>query len=867
MMRGAKQLMSRFGLGRWGTGPHAGSPCAHTSSSHTPPSTLKFAATICALATALSLWAHSGIEPGHAQTTSGGTTSGATSGPVPNAPVNPFNLNPIDPRTGRPFSSFPPQKGGILGGPTKKPDKAQPLLLEGDELIYDTKNNRVIARGNVQIYFDDYVLTGDQVTYDQNANTLTAEGNVQIKEPNGNIVRGDKLITTDDFRDAFIQSLSAVGKDDTRIAARRAVRKDGNVTEFENGKFTPCKNDPGQPPLWCVSAQRIVHDQQAASIVYQDAQFELLGVPIFWLPFFSHSDPSAKRRTGFLVPEIGTSSALGTMVTIPYYIAVAPNADFLFHPKYLSKQGELWQGDWRHRIAAGDVRGEYTVKIAGIDQDGKNLPGLVDQATRDKLNGWRGSLQTTGVFSLASWWKFGWDITLESDDTFRRFYKLDSVLTTDRVNTVFLEGISGRNYFSTKFYQLGGLLLQDPAATTSFVSPVIDYNYIFDQPVLGGELSFNGNATNLTRKTGTDSARVSAEANWRRKIVDPLGQVYTPFAKARGDVTRFSDGFNPDLNTAIADETVVRATAAVGLTYSFPFVAHGLDASHIVEPIGQIIVRPNSITQRRLPDEDAKSLVWDDTLLFDTDKFSGYDRIETGTRANVGLQYTFQANKGGYARFIAGQSFQLAGQNQFTNPGLVPDALNGATTIGGTTVAGTQVANFSPRSGLNTDRSDYVLGAYLAPTKNFRIVAQGRFDEQELSLRRANIFSSANLGPLQVATQYSYTRDDRQLNILQSEQEILGAVTLKLTDRWAIGALSRYDIDANLLLQQQYQIKYSDECFVLTATYTDNNITNTSVDLKPDRSLMLRFELKYLGDFRYKTDLTDNAFGTNAPPK
>ena len=175
--------------------------------------------------------------------------------PSPAAPnpaaVNPFQLNlinPIDPRTGQMMSSFPQQQGGIFGGPRKKPDKVQPLLLEGDELIYDTRNNRVIARGNVQIYFDDYVLTGDQITYDQSANTLTAEGNVQIREPNGNIVRGDKLITTDDFRDAFIQSLSAVGKDDTRIAARRAVRKDGNVTEFENSKFTPCKNDPVQPP-------------------------------------------------------------------------------------------------------------------------------------------------------------------------------------------------------------------------------------------------------------------------------------------------------------------------------------------------------------------------------------------------------------------------------------------------------------------------------------------------------------------------------------------------------------------------------------------------------------------------------------------
>ncbi|MBS0244781.1 MAG: LPS-assembly protein LptD, partial [Proteobacteria bacterium] len=207
-------------------------------------------------------------------------------------------------------SSFPTIPGGPLGN-MQKIDKSQPLYLQGDELIYDTRNNRVIARGSVEIYFNNYVLTADQVVYDQSANTLTAKGNAQIKEPNGNIVRGDEIVATSDFRDAFIESLSAIGRDDTRIAARRAVRKDGNVTEFEQGRYTACKNDPGKPPLWCVSGARIVHDQQAATITYQDAQFELFGVPVFYLPYFEHGDPSTKRRTGFLMPEYTSSTDLG----------------------------------------------------------------------------------------------------------------------------------------------------------------------------------------------------------------------------------------------------------------------------------------------------------------------------------------------------------------------------------------------------------------------------------------------------------------------------------------------------------------------------------------------------------------------------
>ena len=119
----------------------------------------------------------------------------------------------------------------------------------------------------------------------------------------------------------------------------------------------------------------------------------------------------------------------------------------------------------------------------------------------------------------------------------------------------------------------------------------------------------------------------------------------------------------------------------------------------MIEPTAQIIVRQNRVDQRRLPDEDAKSLVFDDTLLFDIDKFSGYDRFETGTRANVGLQYTFQANNGVYARPCSARAT--------TWPARTPTPIR----------ASTRPAkfNFSPVSGLETNRSDYVAGLYLSP--------------------------------------------------------------------------------------------------------------------------------------------------------
>ena len=749
---------------------------------------------------------------------------------------------------------FKKSKGGIFGGTPAKVDRAAPLYLQGDELIYDTANNRVIAIGNVEIVFNNYILTADRVVYDQGAQTLTAEGNAQLQEPNGNIVRADKLTATDDFREAFVQALSVTARDDTRITARRAVRREGNVTEFEQGRFTPCRTDGSSPPLWCISAARVTHDQQAGTITYQDAAFEFFGVPVLYMPWFSHADPSVKRRTGFLSPEYGHTNTLGTTLSVPYYFALAPNYDFTFNPMYTSRQGVLWQGEWRHRVNWGDIRGTYNIKVAGIDQDVNTLPGTPDP----KLDGWRGSVQTRGLFSLSTWWRFGWDVTVESDDAFRRFYKLDSLLQTDRINTVYLQGMSERNYFAATLYHFGSLLVDGGADAASRVLPVIDYNYVVDRPVAGGELAFNMNAVSLTRSNSaaTDMHRASFDGRWRSKVVDGLGQVWTPYVSARGDVTSFQNAWDPNNNTW-EDGSMTRALGTAALTYAYPFVKHTGAGSHIVEPIGQVVTRTAVASQRRLPDEDAKSLVWDDTLLFDVDKFSGWDRVETGTRANVGVQYTYQATGGAYARFILGQSYQVAGVNAFNNPGQLPAP--------GQPPSPSDPFIFNSKSGLETTRSDYVLGAYLAPADGFRLVSQARFDDKDLSLRRNDTYTSFTAGPLTAQVQYSYMRFNPDQPTDKPEQEVQFGGALRLTDRWTLLGGIRYDIDTRERLQDTIQLRYADDCFVLTASYTESFIANPTLGIEPDKAVMLRLEFKHLGQFALNSNVAGGVGAENQP--
>ncbi|HRD77573.1 MAG TPA: LPS-assembly protein LptD, partial [Hyphomicrobiaceae bacterium] len=208
------------------------------------------------------------------------------------------------------------------------------------------------------------------------------------------------------------------------------------------------------------------------------------------------------------------------------------------------------------------------------------------------------------------------------------------------------------------------------------------------------------------------------------------------------------------------------------------------------------------------------------------------------------------SRSGGYARFVAGQSFHLAGENPYTTPGSI-------------LIDGVAQPVFSANSGLGTDRSDYVIGAYLAPVDIFRFAGQVRLDEHDLSLQRADLYAVLRLGPVSAGVNYSLAAADPSVGLFGTQQDLYGTISLELTKNWSIAAYARYDLDDRFLLQDSIRVSYKDECFVLTASYTETFISNPTLDLKPDRAIMLTFELKHIGQFKYKSDALDHVFGEN----
>jgi LPS-assembly protein len=768
----------------------------------------------------------------------------------------------------------PPPKKSKIALEREKSGQKQ-MLVQATEIDYDYANNRVAAVGNVQIYYGGSTLEADRVIYDQKAKRLHAEGNVRLTELDGKVTYGEIMDLSDDYRDGFVDSLRLDAPEQTRMAATRAERSSGNFTVFHDGVYTacaPCKDDPKKPPLWQVKAARIIHDQGEKMIYFEDARIEFFGQPLLWLPYFSAPDPTVKRKTGYLIPTLSSSSVYGVAAEVPYYWALAPDYDATFAPMITTKQGPLLQGEFRQRL----MDGAYSIRAAGIYQLDKDYFIRSNGTTTPGYRDWRGSVESSGLFALNNNWVWGWDGTLLSDRTFLQDYNprlsrynanaanpIENAtgLNDAAVSQLYLDGKGNRSYFDARAIYYLGFSESDTQSQIPVIHPVVDYNYVFDRPILGGELGYQINFTSLTRNQAdfdpiTESAlingtctqtanpaikttancllrgvpgtysRFSAETQWRRSITDSFGQVFTPFASLRVDAGAMQINNQPGVSNFIdtGDTNLVRAMPTVGLEYRYPFINVQSWGTQTVEPIAQVIARPNEQQIGRWPTEDAQSLMFDDGNLFRVDKYSGWDRVEGGGRANYGMQYTAQFNQGGFVSALFGQSYSMFGQNSFA--------------LGGTT-------NTGLNSGLDTTNSDYVARLSYQPNSIYTFTSRFRFDNDTFSPQRIELEARANFDRWSGGILYGDYAAQPALGILSRQDGILGTGQVKLDANWVMLGGARYDINAGKFDQTRIGLGYVDDCLILGLNYITNYTYSGNV--QANHTIMLQLNLRTLG--------------------
>lgn len=728
-----------------------------------------------------------------------------------------------------------------------------PNQLQADKITYDKIKNMIIASGNVKIHYDGNFASCDKLYYTKSNQKILATGNVTLIDNKQNIIYSDKVDLTKDLSSGIIDKLKAKTTQNTYFSSDSAKRVDnGNITIFNNATYTACKTcdfnnnktckitSERNQILWRIRAKQIIWNNKKKTLAFKQSRFDILNKSFFFLPNFTIPDYSVKRYSGFMPPSISYNNYLGYGFTAKYFFNLNPSYDLTLGLTEYSKQGLMSTSRWRQALTDGN----YSINLAYINQ---HTPAIFPQNTIDSTTTNRYMLATKGDFKLNKYWSYGWDIFHQNDGDFAHSYNLKNYNDYTICSSVYLKGFGGKNYFDLNFYNF---TVQDAYKKfytevqrhkynqlQPWVLPQLNYGYITPQPILGGELQINTNLRTIYRseddfKTSLhplsimvgSSTHLTSEVNWQKIYINKFGLVFKPILGLRGDLGTIYRT-QTKINHGYAGKIYGLATA--GLEVKYPISIKSQKLEQIIEPTAQLFLRNNIDGNDFLPNENAQEFNFNALSLFKRDKFSGTDRIEYGSRVNLGLRYTASINNMLNIYGIAGQSIQLSKNNPFMQ-------------------SSSYLNDFC--SGLAKRHSDYVSSIQFSTDNNFSLIFRNRFDSNSFKLKDNEIDFSKSWKNFSLNTYYfSLNKQLVASTYGGAPRQLANSANIIFNKNWEISLYQNLDLTNNQFMNIGSKLHYKNDCVDIAFNYTRDHPMDTKL---ASNSFGVHISLRTLLDVR-----------------
>ena len=776
---------------------------------------------------------------------------------------------------GSALAQTPAASGSDGLGPEAAYFEADSTDRVGDLITARGEEERVLAR------FRDRTLRARLVTYDLATGIATASGDAEFTDPAGVTVFASQLELDQDLKAGVALDFATRFENGASLMAASAVRRSENVSELNRAIFTPCPicdEDGPKTPSISIQAEKVVQDEALRAVLYRNAVFRLGGVPVLYLPFFAHPDPSVERASGFLVPIVNYDEGRGVSWEQPYLFVVSPSEDWLISPQINTEVAPLLNLQWRRRFADGFIqaRGGYTHERNFGDFD---LDGDGETETNVKFDDptHRSYLLAYGRFDPDGPWRGGFTAERTSDKTlFDRYdirapYQDNGLYYGDRrrlISQVYAERQTERSYLSIAAFAIQSLRLDPRYADTNFrdpdgfqvfeddgalpfVAPIIDGRWEPGGPVLGGRLRLKSSAVSLERDSfagspvlapdmipavvsddlpGVDSRRLTGQAEWRRTIVSSAGVRWEPFVDARLDVYSIDDLPDP---TGVRSATVTRGRGSLGLDVSYPLYRRlSPSANLILEPMVQFSVSTASDLDPRIPNEDSQQVELDPASLFRMDRFPGYDLYEGGSRIAAGARATFNWAEGRNASLFLGRSYRAEREDDFRTT--APDA----------------TSRFYDPTGLASRVSDWVVQATFSPSDRIRGWTHATLNGSG-QVRRAETAVDGRWGRRNlVSASYIIDRTNPVPGPLNRNYEFLQASGQQFVYRnWGFTVAGIADLERDVITRSEVGLLFDDDCLRIEVGFRrDNTRIRPS---GPSEGVFVRLNLATFGGSSY----------------
>lgn len=705
--------------------------------------------------------------------------------------------------------------------PVIESEAEQPkVVLDADNIYVNEADNTVIAEGNVEAKYQGRILRSDRLVYDRNTDRVRASGNVIILDADGTENFADEIETDANLQDGYAIGYSTRIPNGGLAVAESAVRTSSGYNALDKVVYTSCELcDEDDTPTWALRARRAVLNQEAQMMSYRDAVLEVAGVPVFYLPYFAHPDPSSERRSGLLAPDFGTSSKLGVFYQQPYYWAISPHQELTISPKVMANVNPLLELQYRKRFWSGSVTANVSfTEEQEFDSDGE----------RFGENEFRGHIFAEGAFAIKPGWLWGFAVEQVSDDLYTRRYDITGE-NDERglyagqprylLNQLYTQAQSQNWYFDTALLTFETNREGDSDARLPRALPLMYGERLFDYGDFG-TLAVSGSTAILERELGVDSYRASGGADWSTTRVLPGGILVNPFAEGRFDYYQVD-------NTGTDVSTISRGAASLGTRLSYPLYRPGTTVDILIEPEAMIAYGTSGANDPDIPIEDSLFYELDETSLFEANAASGFDTYEGGSKASFGASVS--------ARWKNGMTISALGGRRWRD---MSDPV------------------FDVGSNLDGTVSDWVAGLSADFGNPLRIETRVRLDDDDLALNRIDARIKTSF--------WRFRSDARYYNISGdvtdsgfSDEGVTVTADFKMTDNYyALFSLSR-DISGRSDstgrisdprdIRQSLGVAYEDDCSRFEIAFERSEAIDRT--LGPEDSIKFRFALKTLGGF------------------
>lgn len=709
-------------------------------------------------------------------------------------------------------SVAPDTTGDSLGQPfTPSSATADAATVLADRMILQA-DNTLIASGGVVVWYQDARLVASRIIVNGDSGDLTIEGPIHLSRPGVTDPGRDAIVIADSaqldrkLQDGIIRGARLIIARELQLAARQATRSgEGRFTRLDRVVASACLVSPQNPtPLWEIRARSITHDAQTRLITFENPQLRAFGIPIAATPFtITAPDPTVDRKSGFLRPEIRTTSNLGFGVKIPYFQTLSDQADLTITPYVSANRTRTLELRYRQAFARGVT--EWNGAISRDDI----MPGKT-----------RGYVFGNAAFDLPRGYRLGIQVQAASD----RGYLLDYGITdADRLwSGISLERITREKLFFGRVGNYESLRDDENNATSPAQVADVIWQRRFVPDLIGGQGLMEWSAHAHRRpsdadQVGRDVARGSVGLDWRRQEILPGGLVGAAIAGLDADLYRIAQDSR-------YDDVETRVDPRIGVELRWPLIGGSGGATHLVEPVAQLLWSPPG-SDKEIPNEDSRLIEFDEGNLFSDNRFPGYDARETGLRANLGLSWTRIDPTGWSLGLTAGRVLRNR-----------PDRA------------------FAPDSPLAGRRSDWLLAANYDSGNGLAIANRALFDD-DFNISRNELRLGLLRPDLQVSAGHLWIDSDAAEGRDSDISELTGNVGWQVRRGWWANAETRYDFVADRAQSASLDLAYRNECLTMEMGVSRRFTASDSV--RPETSFDLSVRLGGFGR-------SDDASGTVA---